>query len=196
MSDHLSHITTKPVFGYTFGFDTNLVVQPQKMARGLELWIWEVEGLYYLWSENKGAAQLICTFVFAYAKNRFSHEVASVELMSLNIYTNSLLLKVNASGLRIQRSGVQAPLGSNRVVSLSKADLLPKSTGNTQEAVALSQHDWKIVYRDVKNQSTNQPTNQLLFSKANSYLITIWKYQFQLLIERLIWNWMIPKEML
>ena len=37
--------------------------------------------------------------------------------------------------------GVRAPLGSNRVVSLSKAHLLPKSTGNTQEAVAPSQHD-------------------------------------------------------
>ena len=58
--------------------------------------------------------------------------------------------------------GVRAPLGSNRVVSLSKAHLLPKSTGSTQEAVASSQHDWKIVYRDVKNQSTNQPTNLTL----------------------------------
>ena len=37
--------------------------------------------------------------------------------------------------------GGRAPLGSNRVVSLSKAPLLPKSTGNTQEAVAPSQHD-------------------------------------------------------
>ena len=44
-------------------------------------------------------------------------------------------------GLRIQRSGVRAPLGSNRVVSLSKAHLLPKSTGDTQEVVAPSQHD-------------------------------------------------------
>ena len=25
----------------------------------------------------------------------------------------------------------------------------PKSTGNTQETMAPSQHDWKIVYRDV-----------------------------------------------
>ena len=40
----------------------------------------------------------------------------------------------------IQRSGVQAPLG-RRVVSLSKTYLPPKSTGNTQEAVAPSQHD-------------------------------------------------------
>ena len=37
--------------------------------------------------------------------------------------------------------GGRAPFGANRVVSLSKAHLLPKSTGNTQEAVALSQHD-------------------------------------------------------
>ena len=44
-------------------------------------------------------------------------------------------------GLRIQRSGVRVPLGSNRVVSLSKAHLLPKSTGNTQEVVAPSHHD-------------------------------------------------------
>ena len=37
--------------------------------------------------------------------------------------------------------GVRAPLGSNRVVSLSKAHLLPESIGNTQEVVAPSQHD-------------------------------------------------------
>ena len=37
--------------------------------------------------------------------------------------------------------GIRTPLGSNRVVSLSKAHLLPKSTGNTQQAVAPSQHD-------------------------------------------------------
>ena len=37
--------------------------------------------------------------------------------------------------------GGSAPLGSNGVVSLSKAHLLPKSTGNTQEVVVPSQHD-------------------------------------------------------
>ena len=47
-------------------------------------------------------------------------------------------------------------------VSLSKKDLLPKSAGNTQEAVAPSQHDCKIVYLDVKNQmnQTNQQNTQ------------------------------------
>ena len=33
------------------------------------------------------------------------------------------------------------PHSGHRVVSLSKAHLLSKSTGNTQEAVVLSQHD-------------------------------------------------------
>ena len=37
-------------------------------------------------------------------------------------------------------------------MSFSKTNLLPKSAGNTQEAVAPSQHDCKLVYRDVKNQ--------------------------------------------
>ena len=44
--------------------------------------------------------------------------------------------------------GVESHLG-RRVVSLSKIYLPTKSTGNTEEAVAPSQHDWKIVYRDV-----------------------------------------------
>ena len=45
------------------------------------------------------------------------------------------------------------PHSGRRVVSLSKTYLPPKSTGNTQEVVAPSQHDWKIVYRDVKHQT-------------------------------------------
>ena len=46
------------------------------------------------------------------------------------------------------------------VVSLSKKHSLPKSTGNTQEPVAPYDHDWNIVYRDVKNQ-INQPASSL-----------------------------------
>ena len=72
----------KPVFGgfKTPRYDRNRVVKPQKMARGLKFWIKEVEELYYLCTENKGAdqlrghLQLICAFVFAYAKSRFSHD--------------------------------------------------------------------------------------------------------------------------
>ena len=50
-------------------------------------------------------------------------------------------LVVNALDSGSKGRGVQAPLGSNRVVSLSKAHLLPESTGNTQEAVAPSHYD-------------------------------------------------------
>ena len=44
--------------------------------------------MYYLCSENKGAvtAQLICAFVFAYAKSRFSHDVAQL-MFCLNTET-------------------------------------------------------------------------------------------------------------
>ena len=55
----------KSVFGVS-----DRAVQPQKMARGLNFRILEVDGLYYPYSENKGADQLrSCVFVFAYAKN-------------------------------------------------------------------------------------------------------------------------------
>ena len=42
------------------------------------------------------------------------------------------------------------PHSCRRVVSLSKIHLPPKRTGNTQEGVAQSQHDRKIVYWDIK----------------------------------------------
>ena len=60
-----------------------------------------------------------------------------------------------------ESSGV-APHSGHYVMSFSKTNLLPKSAGNTQEAVALSQHDCKIVYRDVKDQEnqTNQQNTQ------------------------------------
>ena len=38
--------------------NTNWAVQSQKMVRGLKFHFQEVEGLYYLCSENKGADQL------------------------------------------------------------------------------------------------------------------------------------------
>ena len=52
------------------------------MARSLKFHIWEVEGLFYLCSENKAVisfavtAKLICVFAFAYVKSRFSHDAA------------------------------------------------------------------------------------------------------------------------
>ena len=60
--------------------DTNWAVQQRKMSRGLKFQIKEVEGLYYPCRENKGADQLsglhLC---FAYAKIRFSHDVAHMK---------------------------------------------------------------------------------------------------------------------
>ena len=58
--------------------DTDRAVRPQKMAIDLKLRSKEEDGLYYLCSGNKGADQLICVFVFAYAKGRFSHDAAHI----------------------------------------------------------------------------------------------------------------------
>ena len=44
------------------------------------------------------------------------------------------------------------PHSGPRVVSLSKIHLPPKNTGNTQEGMAASRHDRKIVDWDVKPQ--------------------------------------------
>ena len=48
----------KPVFWVSDQSSTKWAVQLQKMARALKFWIWEVEGLSYLCSENEGAEQL------------------------------------------------------------------------------------------------------------------------------------------
>ena len=48
----------KPTFWFPIRSDTNQAVQLQKIARGLKIWIHEVEGLHYPCSENKGADQL------------------------------------------------------------------------------------------------------------------------------------------
>ena len=77
----------KPTFWFSTWSDTNQAVHLQKMARGLKFRIEEVEELYYLCSENKGAdqfavtAKLICVFVFAYAKCWFSHDAAHIYLL-------------------------------------------------------------------------------------------------------------------
>ena len=74
----------KPVFsGFQTRFDTNQAVQPKKIARGLKFPILEVEKLYYV-AKTKAliscavTVQLICTFVFAYAKSCFFHDKAHI----------------------------------------------------------------------------------------------------------------------
>ena len=51
----MSLVARKPVFGVS-----NLVGHKQKMATGLKFRIEEVEGLYYLCSENKGTDLHLC----------------------------------------------------------------------------------------------------------------------------------------
>ena len=60
--------------GFPTRFDTNRPVQSQKQARGLKFRLKVEEELYYLCGKRKvliscaATAQLICVFVFAYAK--------------------------------------------------------------------------------------------------------------------------------
>ena len=58
-------------------------------------------------------------------------------------------------------------------MSLSKIQLLAKSTGNTQEAVVLSRHDCKIVYWDVKqkqNKTKNYTDSKILLLSKFGFL--------------------------
>ena len=65
--------------------DTNKAVLSLNTARGLKFQILKVEGFCFQCSVNKGAdqlrgftAKLICIFVFAYTKIRFSHDAARI----------------------------------------------------------------------------------------------------------------------
>ena len=68
--------------GFPTRSDTNRAVQPQKMTRGYEFRIKVEEGLYYPYSENKGADQLrsYCAAAlrlnFQICKIPFSHDEA------------------------------------------------------------------------------------------------------------------------
>ena len=73
----LSLISRKPVFGVPARSNTNQTVQPQKMARGLKFWNYVEDGLCYVAKTKEQliscavTMQLICAFVFAYAKAGF-----------------------------------------------------------------------------------------------------------------------------
>ena len=55
---YMSRVVRKPVFGVSDQVRHKPAVQSQKMARGLKFRIYELDGLYYLCSENKSADQL------------------------------------------------------------------------------------------------------------------------------------------
>ena len=58
----MSRVARTPFWGFPIRSDTNRAVQSQKMARPLKFRISEVEGLYYLCNENKGADDLRLCF--------------------------------------------------------------------------------------------------------------------------------------
>ena len=80
----MSLVVSKPVFGFPTRSNINQAVQPHNMARGLKFRIQEVEGLCYQCSENKGA-KLICVFVFADTKSRFSHDAAQIMIVRMKL---------------------------------------------------------------------------------------------------------------
>ena len=58
--------------GFPTKSDTNWAAHSLKVARGLKFWIYEVEGLYYTCSKNKGADQL-CGYRTTDLRLCFSH---------------------------------------------------------------------------------------------------------------------------
>ena len=70
------------------------------------------------------------------------------------------------------------PHSGRRVVSLSKTYLPPKKrTGNTQEAVAPSQHDLNIAFRDVRH--ITKPKNTLFLYDTTALKGTHYKCLFR-----------------
>ena len=72
--------------------DTNRHVQPLKMARGLAIRIpgsrsTRVEELFYYEANTRAlissavTVQLVCSFIFAYAKSMFSFDKAHIKLL-------------------------------------------------------------------------------------------------------------------
>ena len=80
-----------PSSGFPTRSDTNRAVQSQKMGKGMIFWILKVEGYYHLcsWAVT---AELTCTFVFANAKSRFSHDAAHIFLEKIYINVCSYCL--------------------------------------------------------------------------------------------------------
>ena len=80
----MCRVTRKAFLGDPTRSDTNRAVQPQKMARGMEYLIKEVEGLYNLCSQNKSADQLhsyrtadLC-LCFRICKNQVFYDTAQI----------------------------------------------------------------------------------------------------------------------
>ena len=87
------HYQAKLSFGFPTRSDTNRVVQPLKIARGLNC-----KG-FAICSENNDTEH--CSFVFTYAKNRVSHLPTAFIITPENYFRNAILERVqNTSSLQ------------------------------------------------------------------------------------------------
>ena len=83
----------KPVFGVSDQVGYKLGCTVTEDGKSLEILDLEVEGLYYLRSGKKAlisctlSTQLICTFVFEFAKSRFSHDWAHMIVCDISFQT-------------------------------------------------------------------------------------------------------------
>ena len=83
----------KPTFWFPTWSDTIQAVQLQKMARGLKFSIRKKMDCTIRVAKTKAlinfavTAKLICVFVFAYAKNKFSHDSAHIVKEEVYLYT-------------------------------------------------------------------------------------------------------------
>ena len=88
---HNMSLIVKPVFGVS---DQVLhkasSVQPQKMAKRLEI--------------SDFGRQLICTFVFTYAKNRFSHDGAHIHMTTWQYLFDIFVIAFSELIFKIYRS--------------------------------------------------------------------------------------------
>ena len=81
----MSLVTRKAVFGICNHVRPKPAFPLQRLARVLKFRLQKVEVLYYPSSENKGWS---APLLFAYDKNRFSHDVAQIEIkIEVNIST-------------------------------------------------------------------------------------------------------------
>ena len=99
--------------------------------------------LKFIFSVNSAAE-----FTSIVYKRQFSSKNCKI-LLYVSWGRGGLVVNTSDSG---SRGWGFEPHSGRCVVSLSKTYLPPKSTGNTQEAGSV-QHDWNIVYRDVKQQT-------------------------------------------
>ena len=106
------------------------------MARGLKFWIYEVEGLYYLCSENKGADLHLCFYickkqVFSYRRSNSVNKTVAIwkergATMVTSVFTSAHANNcgsVNSSSFDKFKSTLQLFLGENLGFDLGRVEV-------------------------------------------------------------------------